>query len=118
MARKRRTARLGVFNPFTAYLDMVQASMHATELFTASAKVIAYRSELISRAANGDLTIDQSEFVKMWVEKLAAGNESLSILLKQLKRTNPSMSPFKDMMQTWDPYRKKASANAKRLGKK
>lgn len=117
MAKRRKRSGLNFPNPFFLGLDMFDAGMQMANMLASSGKVIAHRSDMAVRALNGELPLHHTEFTTMWLEKFLAGSESLAAAMKYA--ANPhTTSAIRGMMHTMTPYSKRASANAKRLGKR
>lgn len=117
-------AKSPMFNPFALWTDL---GMQTASMMLASAQVIQHRTARMAQASFPLSARDTAEFTQMGVEKVEAAMESLQAASLSMMALNPMTG-----LKTWHslsdhsattalkalhPIRKRAMANAKRLGK-
>ena len=91
--RRRHIGSLGGYNPFSFYTGMFNAGLQMAELFSSSARVIAHRTDMMAKAAKGELSPYHKEFTDMWMEKFSAGSESIAATMQHMANSRSGTPP-------------------------
>jgi hypothetical protein len=107
-----------------AFMLWTDLALRTSEMLLASAQVIGHRTGRMATAGPSPNARDRKEFTRMGLEKVAAANESALAMGRQLTtaQMQAGLKIWTDMLRMSSaglkPIHSRATANAKRLGRR